>query len=116
MFKRFCKTVLAASLGFALHACTPPLTGGCQTDAECKPDETCASGLCLKRSSSRADAGPDGGLASSRLEGGGLGSGELMQSQNYRLNGTLGGVGAGAASTATHRVVDSMSGKQGSKQ
>ena len=115
MTKRFCKGILAASLGCALQACTPGISGICQTNLQCKSDETCSGGLCLRSSSLLgADGGPglDGGSGGYQLQGGGLGSGESMQSQHFKLNGTFGGAGIGASSATGHSVVDSSSRQQ----
>jgi hypothetical protein len=53
--------VVVALCGAALTACTPNLVGTCSTDTDCKADEACSEGLCLKRHGP-PDAGPDAGL------------------------------------------------------
>ncbi|GAC1345550.1 MAG: hypothetical protein NVSMB23_21820 [Myxococcales bacterium] len=73
-------------------ACTPGYTGACKADAQCKSDEFCAQGLCLKRGTGSAlDAVLPGNSAA-------------MSSRGYRLTGTLGGTAHGPAGDVGHEL------------
>jgi len=68
---RACAPGAAALLCAWSAACTPAIDASCDTSAQCKSDEACADGLCIKLSVLYPDAGADAGQA----DGGDAGSG-----------------------------------------
>jgi hypothetical protein len=87
----FSRAALAASM-LLWCACTPGYTGRCQADLQCKSDEFCSVGLCLKRGTGSAiDIVLPGNSAA-------------MSSPGYRLTGTLGGTTQGPAGDVGHEL------------
>lgn len=87
----FVRAALAAAMVLG-SACTPGYTGACRADAQCKADELCSQGLCLKRGTG------------STLDIVQPGSSSAMTSRGYRLTGVLGGTAQGPAGDAGHEL------------
>jgi hypothetical protein len=87
----FFRAAVAASM-LVLCACTPGYAGSCQADFQCKSDEFCSRGLCLKRGTGSAiDVALPGNSAA-------------MSSRGYRLTGTFGGTAYGPAGDVGHEL------------
>ncbi len=55
--------LLAGSIAIALSACTPGIDAACTSTAQCRSDEECADGLCIRSVLLHPDAGGDAGTS-----------------------------------------------------